>query len=132
MKNILVTPRQILRKHGLALLFGASFIAQALWGVWATRQILTLESREVVTVQLARMMGDFVAAEAGAGRPPEESQARIQTYLKAVEASVAQLGRDGRTVLVAEAVVAGAAPDLTETVEADVARRMQGPANAPR
>jgi hypothetical protein len=132
MKNILATSDQILRKHGLALLFGASFIAQTLWGVWATRQIQTLESREVVTVQLARMMGDFVAAEARAGRPPEATQARIQTYLKAVEASVAKLGREGRTVLVAEAVVAGAAPDLTATVEADVARRMQGPANAVR
>ena len=68
MKNILATPNQRLRTHGLALLFSASFIAQALWGVWATRQILTLDKREVVTVQLARLMGDFVAAEARAGR----------------------------------------------------------------
>lgn len=132
MKNILATSSHSLRKHGLALLFGASFIAQALWGVWATRQILTLDKREVVTVQLARMMGDFVAAEARSGRPPEATQARIQAYLKAVEASVSQLGHEGRTVLVAEAVVAGAAPDLTASVEADVARRMQGMSRAVR
>jgi hypothetical protein len=41
-----------------------------------------------------------------------------------VEASVQQLGREGRTVLVAEAVVAGSTPDLTQSVRADVVRRM--------
>ena len=86
--------------------------------------VLALEKREVVTVQLSRIMGDFVEAEARAGRPPEETRQRVQAYLKAVEDSVGQLGREGRTVLVAEAVVAGSTPDLTEAVRADVARRM--------
>ena len=49
---------------------------------------------------------------------------RVQAYLQAVEASVEHLGREGRTVLVAEAVVAGSTPDLTEAVRADVARRV--------
>ena len=71
-------------------------------------------------------MGDFIEAEARAGRPPEETKQNVELYLKAVEASVAALGRDGRTVLVAEAVVSGSAPDLTESVRADVARRVAG------
>jgi hypothetical protein len=49
-------------------------LAQALWGVWATDKLLTLEKREVVTVQLSRIMGDFIEAEARAGRPPEETK----------------------------------------------------------
>ena len=69
-------------------------------------------------------MGDFIEAEARAGRPPEETKMRVQAYLQAVEASVGHLGREGRTVLVAEAVVAGSTPDLTEAVRADVARRV--------
>jgi hypothetical protein len=47
-----------------------------------------------------------------------------------VQASVDAMGRDGRTVLVSEAVVAGAAPDMTEAVRADVARRMGSSPNA--
>ena len=39
---------------------------------------------------------------------------------------------DGRTVLVAEAVVAGTVPDLTSEVRADVARRMGAVAHASR
>jgi len=107
-----------------AVVVGVGMIGQVLWGIWATDKLLTLEKREVVTVQLSRIMGDFIEAEARAGRPPEETRLRVQAYLKAVEASVQRLGREGRTVLVAEAVVAGSTPDLTQSVRADVVRRM--------
>ena len=127
MKNILATSslRGRLASINLtAVVLGVGMIGQVLWGVWATDKLLTLEKREVVTVQLSRIMGDFIEAEARAGRPPEETKMRVQAYLKAVEASVQRLGREGRTVLVAEAVVAGSTPDLTQSVRADVVRRM--------
>lgn len=133
MKNILATSSLSQRFAGLsptALVLACSMLASTLWGAWATREIVTLERREVVTVQLSRIMGDFVEAEARSGRPAEETQARVATYLKAVEASVQALGKDGRTVLVAEAVVSGGVPDLTEQVRADVARRLTAPGAA--
>ena len=127
MRNILATSNLRGRLASInltAVVLGVGMIGQVLWGVWATDKLLTLEKREVVTVQLSRIMGDFIEAEARAGRPPEETRLRVQAYLKAVEASVQQLGREGRTVLVAEAVVAGSTPDLTQSVRADVVRRM--------
>lgn len=127
MKNILATSdirRRLASINLTAVVVGVGMIGQVLWGVWATDKLLTLEKREVVTVQLSRIMGDFIEAEARAGRPPEETRMRVQAYLKAVEASVQKLGREGRTVLVAEAVVAGSTPDLTQSVRADVVRRM--------
>lgn len=129
MKNILATNHlrdklPVISPTALAL--GVSMIGSSLWGIWATDALLTLQKREVVTVQLSRIMGDFIEAEARASLPPEETRQNVQLYLKAVEASVEALGRDGRTVLVAEAVVSGSAPDLTETVRADVARRVAG------
>lgn len=135
MKNILATSslRGRLASINLtAVVVGVGMIGQVLWGVWATDKLLTLEKREVVTVQLSRIMGDFIEAEARAGRPPEETRLRVQAYLKAVEASVQKLGREGRTVLVAEAVVAGSTPDLTQSVRADVMRRMGAIPNAAR
>lgn len=127
MKNILATSGATRRFAGLsptALVLAGSMLASTLWGAWATKEIVALERREVVTVQLSRIMGDFVEAEARSGRPAEETQARVAAYLKAVETSVQALGKDGRTVLVAEAVVSGSVPDLTEQVRADVARRL--------
>lgn len=130
MKNILATSANARRFAGLsptALVLSGSMLASTLWGAWATHEIRTLERREVVTVQLSRIMGDFVEGEARSGSPTEETQARVAAYLKAVEASVQALGKDGRTVLVAEAVVSGGVPDLTDQVRRDVARRLGAP-----
>ena len=135
MRNILATSTAPRRFAGISLstlAITASLIGSTLWGAWATHKIVTLERREVVTVQLSQIMGDFVEAEARSGRPSEAMKARVETYLKAVEASVAKLGKQGRTVLVAEAVVAGTVPDLTGEVRADVARRMGAVAHASR
>ena len=131
MKNILATsglPRRFAGLSPTAMVLAGSMLASTLWGAWATREIVMLKTRDVVTVQLSRVMGDFIDGEARSGRSAEETQVRVATYLKAVEASVAALGKDGRTVLVAEAVVAGSVPDLTEQVRADVARRLGAPA----
>ena len=135
MKNILATSSDAKRRIGInltAAALGLSMVGSTLWGVWATDKLLALEKREVVTVQLSRIMGDFVEAEARAGRDPQQTRRRVEAYLKAVEASVEHLGREGRTVLVSEAVVSGSTPDLTETVRADVARRMGASPNARR
>lgn len=135
MKNILATPVLPKGRFGVSLTgitLALSMVSSTLWGLWATDKLLALEKREVVTVQLSGIMGDFVEAEARAGRSPEETRQRVQAYLKAVEASVGQLSREGRTVLVAEAVVAGSTPDLTEAVRADVARRMGASPDARR
>lgn len=135
MKNISATPALPKGRFSVSLTgitLALSMVGSTLWGLWATDKLLALEKREVVTVQLSGIMGDFVEAEARAGRTPEETRQRVQAYLKAVEASVGQLSRDGRTVLVAEAVVAGSTPDLTEAVRADVARRMGASPDARR
>jgi hypothetical protein len=134
-KNILATPVLPKGRFGVSLTgiaLALSIVGSTLWGLWATDKLLALEKREVVTVQLSGIMGDFVGAEARAGRSPEETRQRVQAYLKAVEASVGQLSREGRTVLVAEAVVAGSTPDLTEAVRADVARRLGASPDARR
>ncbi|WP_353229340.1 TrbI F-type domain-containing protein [Novosphingobium sp.] len=120
----LPSPRPAWRPAVSAAVLGLSLTVSAVWGVWATRTLLALEKRQVVTVQLSRIMGDFVEAEARSGRPAEQTRGEVEAYLKAVQASVERLGQGGRTVLVAEAVVAGGVPDMTETVRADVARRM--------
>ena len=60
------------------------------------------------------------------------TQRRIAAYLQAVDAAVARLAKDGRTVMVAEAVVAGETRDMTNVVRADVARRMGGLDDGPR
>lgn len=136
MENILATsgqqtPQRRFAGYSLATLANfAGIMVAGLWASWATTALVEVREREVVTVELAGMMGAFVEAEARSGNPPEIMKARVERYLKAVEASVTALSADGRTVLVAEAVIAGSAPDFTETVRKDVARRLEGEAHA--
>jgi len=111
---------------------GLALLAALLWGAWATRVLLELKGRELVTVQLSALIGEFVEAEARGQGDPETTQRRIAAYLQAIDASVARLAKEGRTVLVAEAVVAGEARDMTKDVRADVARRMGGLGHGPR
>jgi hypothetical protein len=123
-------PRRFAGFSPTTLVLAGSMLVSTLWGAWATHEIMALQRRQVVTVQLSRIMGDFVEAEARSGHPAEETQARVAAYLKAVEAAVTALGHDGRTVLVAEAVVSSGVPDLTDQVRADVARRLGAPSGA--
>lgn len=117
--------RQVFGVPLASLGLGVLLLAALLWGAWTTRTLLALQSREVVTVELSGLIGAFVEAEARSGADPEASQRRVAAYLEAIDASVDAQGRNGRTVLVGEAVLAGQARDMTPIVRADVARRMQ-------
>ena len=131
-ENILATEAKaplLNRKFGgyplATLVLIAALLAACLWGAWVTTRLLDLSERRVVTVRLAALMGEFVETEARSGHPPEETKERIAHYLGAVEKAVDRLGKDGTTVLVAEAVVAGGAPDLTNEVRAEVERTIE-------
>ncbi len=96
-----------------------------LWAAWITREITTDASPRIVTVRLAETIGKFVDEAARADAEPQAVQAASLAYLKAAEASVAEMGRDGRVVLVAEAVLAGAAEDATPELEQRIAAKLQ-------
>ena len=106
------------------LLIGLALALALAWGAWATQRIVALSQARIVTVRLAEIMGEFVEAEARKGTDPETARRRIAAYLGAVSQAVDALGKNGTTVLVAEAVVAGPARDVTESLRADVARRL--------
>ena len=62
---------------------------------------------------MAETIGSFVEEAARADADPTAVQAASLAYLQAAENAVAEMGSDGRVVLMAEAVLAGAAEDAT-------------------
>ena len=50
--------------------------------------------------------------------------ARVLAFLQASERAVAEMGTDGRVVLVGEAVLAGDAPDATDELRVRIARQL--------
>ena len=119
-------PRASPRRSTLLLVLAFAMVLA--WGAWATQRIFALSQARIVSVQLAAIMGEFVEAEARKGTDPETARQRIAAYLAAVGQAVEALGKNGTTVLVSEAVVAGPARDVTQELRADVARRLAAPA----
>ena len=77
MENILATsieppaPRRFAGYSLSTLANFAGILLAGLWASWATTALVEVKKREVVTVELAGMMGAFVEAEARSGNPPE-------------------------------------------------------------
>ena len=98
------------------------------WAVWVTRSVIQGDPPKIVTVRLAETIGQFIDEAARADADPAAVQAASLAYLQAAELAVADMGKDGRVVLVAEAVLAGAAEDATRELETRIALRLQAEA----
>jgi len=106
-----------------------AFLLLTIWAIWATREVVELKERRIVSVSLSKIITDFVAAESRNGSSPETATARTRAYLAATDEAMQALSRGGRTVLVSEAVVGDSVPDMTAAVAAAVnARLAQTPA----
>lgn len=112
-------------RQALGILATLGLAGALLWAAWMTREVTTDAGPRIVTVRLAETIGKFVDEAARADAEPQAVQAASLAYLKAAEASVADMGRDGRVVLVAEAVLAGAAEDATPELERRIAAKLQ-------
>lgn len=95
------------------------------WGTWATREILELRERKIVSVSLTAMMKAFVTAEARRPQSPDSARTRTLAFLQSVETSIDFLASEGHVVLLSEAVAGNSVPDYTPEVMAIVASRMQ-------
>lgn len=115
-----------LSQLGPKLLALALLVAALLWGAWITQQVTSAPKQRIVTVRLAETIGTFVEEAARADADPAVVQAASLAYLKAAESAVADMGHDGRVVLVAEAVLAGAADDATSELEQRIADKLAG------
>jgi hypothetical protein len=108
----------------------AAFLLLTVWAFWATRELLELRDRRIVSVSLSTIIKNFVAAEARNGSSPEQAAARTKAYLAATDAAMQSLSRGGATVLVSEAVVGNSVPDMTGAV-ADAVRQAMAKQAAP-
>lgn len=101
-----------------------------LWNGWMTRELLDIRSREIVSVSLASIIGGFVQSEARAATTPEQSALRTRAYIAATQAAMKSLARDGKIVLLSEAVAGESVPDYTpavrKAVDAKVAELTDG------
>jgi len=120
-----MTDQASLRPLALKVAATLAIAAVLLWAGWITRAVLVDEPPQIVTVRLAETIGHFIDEAARTDADPAVVQAASLAYLQAAERAVAEMGKDGRLVLVAEAVLAGAAEDTTPELEARIAAMLE-------
>jgi hypothetical protein len=102
------------------------------WACWATGRILAYRERPVATVDLARVMSDYIRAESARDLPPQEAALRAAMFARLAEEGVAAMTADGTLVLVSQAVVGrsvrDATPDLIRFIDARMAETPSAPA----
>ena len=96
----------------------------------ASAKIFALEDRRVVSVRLASIVNDFVAAEARSGTAPDQLETRTRAFMGALDSVLKKRAAGGEVVLVGEAVIASSVPDVTNDVVADLSRIVRMPVAA--
>lgn len=115
---------------GVLLLLGS--IA---WASWATRELLALRQRQIVSVSLSTILRDFISTEASRGQTEESARQRTKAFLTGVDRMMQDLRADGKIVLLTEAVAGNTVPDVTpqimSAVRANMASEPMQPAPSP-
>lgn len=106
------------------LFLGTLLMAFALWAMWATRELQTLQAgrNKIVTVRLSSLVSDFVGAAARSGEPEEMLSKRTRAYMGELQKALKARSDAGDIVLVGEAVVSSSVEDITPQVAAQVAK----------
>lgn len=106
---------------------GAALIAiNTVWGAWATKSLVDLQHRRIVTVGLNGLVSELIASESRRASSPEQAAVRTRSYLAALDQAIGELERDGSVVLVRESVLGHAAPDRTAQIRARVEQVLRG------
>ncbi len=79
----------------------------------------------IATVRLAEIVAERAGDAARSDLPPAESAAAARAWAAALEDALADLARDGRTVLLPARTVVAGAPDLTDSLRHVLAWRLE-------
>ena len=105
-----------------------AIVGALLWAGWVTRTVTQENPPQIVTVRLADTIKGFVDAAARAEADPATTEEAGRAFVEAYSAVLDEYAAEGKVVLVAEAVLAGAAKDATPELEARIAARLEAEA----
>ena len=101
-----------------------AIVGALLWAGWVTRTVTQENPPQIVTVRLADTIKGFVDAAARAEADPVTTEEAGRAFVEAYPAVLDEYAAEGKVVLVAEAVLAGAEDDVTPELEERIAGKL--------
>jgi|TARA_R100001244_G_scaffold20643_2_gene21361 hypothetical protein len=99
-------------------------VAAILWISWVSISLTREQKPKIMQVRLSEIMNEFVDAEARKDGEPEVTRETIARYLKTMEDAVADMSREGRVMIVSEAIVSPNTPDATPLLRQRIAEKL--------
>ena len=81
----------------------------------------------VVQLQLQGIIGDYLQAQARSASDEQTAAKETAVFMAALDQTVEGLSKDGKIVVVHEAIIGGDVPDVTESVKAAVYAKVPRP-----
>jgi len=104
-------------------------IAMFIWGAWVTKNLVAGDDgrQDLVQLQLQRIIGDYLQAQARSASDEQTAAKETAVFMAALDQTVEGLSKDGKIVVVHEAIIGGDVPDVTESVKAAVYAKVPRP-----
>lgn len=121
--------REAVILHVTLVVAAAAFMV---WGTWVSKSLhdLRSQSTHIVKVRLSELVGEYVQTTARSGMPTDQAAQQTGVFLKVLNDTVLAHGSKGEVVMLANAIVGGDVPDITDQVRADVYGKVGRPQSA--
>jgi hypothetical protein len=110
--------RTIFGLSPLVVALSAMLLCLSLWNLWLTKKVVDNPPQPIVSVSLKNMLQDKMRELASrSGASQKELGYELKLYTLALQASVEDLQKEGKIVLVSEAVLGSPARDITANMK---------------
>jgi hypothetical protein len=110
----------------LVVILSALLLVFLLWNLWLTKKVVDNPPQPIVSVSLKNMLQDKMRELASRhGASQEELGYELKLYTLALQASVEDLQKEGKVVLVSEAVLGAPARDVTANMKLRVSKNFE-------
>jgi hypothetical protein len=107
----------------------AAAVAIFIWGAWITKSVVAPENprHEFVQLQLQGIISEYLQAQSRSNTDEQTAARETGIFMETLDQTVAELSNSGKVVLVHEAIIGGAVPDLTGAVREAVYSKVPRP-----
>lgn len=99
------------------LLLGVVLVVALGWGAWVTKSLIAEpRDQEFVQLQLQGIISEYLQAQARSETDQNVAAQQTAIFMGKLDETVAALSKQGKIVLVHEAVIGGDIPDVTDQV----------------